>query len=180
MVTTAPGRSRVSAKAIVSKLWRGLLGAEKYVGLLGMLVMTFSVFLSVFFRYVFVSPIRGAEELARYTMVWVVFLGSAVTITMRAHLSASITEYFFSTGKSRLVIQCLRDLIGVAFCFFFLFYGWEFLIDSVKLETRTQDLDVPLWLFQGAFFVGGILFLLQYGVLFVESVVNLRKEFRGD
>lgn len=167
------GNSKAPVKFIVKKVWHGLMVVERYLGVAGMIVMTFSVFINVIMRYGFQSTIRGAEELARFTMVWVVFIGSAIGIRRNNHLTTSITDIIFKTEKSRLLLDFIRNFIMVVFSALFLSYSYSFLHDSIKFAVHSQDLEIPMWMPQSAFFVGAALFLLEFLVNFVESVINL-------
>ena len=44
------------------------------------LAMTITVIIQVFFRFVIQSPLRWTEELARYLMIWLVLMASAIAM----------------------------------------------------------------------------------------------------
>jgi TRAP-type C4-dicarboxylate transport system permease small subunit len=53
-------------------------------------VIVCSVFLQVFFRYVLQAPLSWTEELARSCLVWLTFVGSALTIRAKGHFTLEI------------------------------------------------------------------------------------------
>jgi TRAP-type C4-dicarboxylate transport system permease small subunit len=52
-------------------------------------VITITIFVQVVLRYVFLSPVRWAEELTRYLMVWISCLGSAYAVRKAMHVNFS-------------------------------------------------------------------------------------------
>jgi TRAP-type C4-dicarboxylate transport system permease small subunit len=63
-------------RRVVFGLWRLLLAGT-------MITMTVSVGLGVITRYVFDAPLFWTEEVARYALVWMTFLGSAELFRVR-------------------------------------------------------------------------------------------------
>ncbi len=49
-------------------------------------VMVVVVFLQVIFRFVIRSSLPWSEELARYLMVWIVFLGASIGVKRKSHI----------------------------------------------------------------------------------------------
>lgn len=67
-------------------------------------IMSIVTLIQVLFRYVFKLPLSWTEELARFLFVWVVFLGSAVSVKELGHVGV---EYFVSRlsfNKRRLLL----------------------------------------------------------------------------
>lgn len=54
------------------------------------LAMTITVIIQVFFRFVIQSPLRWTEELARYLMIWLVLMASAIAMRNRSHLQVDV------------------------------------------------------------------------------------------
>jgi len=48
-------------------------------------LMVLAVLLQVFYRYVLLSPLSWSEELARFTFVWITFLGGAMALGKHLH-----------------------------------------------------------------------------------------------
>ena len=70
----------------------GLARLEEWVLTAAFSVMGVVLLAQVFFRYVLNAPLIWSEELARYLLVWVTFLGIPYGIRHRAHIEM---EYFF-------------------------------------------------------------------------------------
>ncbi len=90
------------------------------------------VFLQFFSRYVLNSSIGWTEEIARYLLIAVTFVGSAMAVRKRSHIAVEfIRRYFSENGRWRLTV--LNDALCV------LFYGSSIWI-SAKLAMRTKQM----------------------------------------
>ena len=56
------------------------------------LAMTITVIIQVFFRFVIQSPLRWTEELARYLMIWLVLMASAIAMRNRSRPSGRCSD----------------------------------------------------------------------------------------
>ena len=59
--------------------------------------------MQVVFRYVLMIPLPWTEELARFTLVWVTFLGAASVTRRKLHLAVDILISKLSPGKARVL-----------------------------------------------------------------------------
>jgi TRAP-type transport system small permease protein len=109
------------------------------------LVLTFSVMgvallSQVFFRYILNAPLIWSEELARYLLVWLTFLGINYGIRHRAHIEM---EYFFTKFPRILqrVIPIVTQVFTVGCVLLFLpgalrFVSAQWAIDSSALQIN--------------------------------------------
>ncbi|KKM09916.1 hypothetical protein SY88_16455 [Clostridiales bacterium PH28_bin88] len=81
--------------------------------LLGTMVVV--VFLQVIFRFILKSSLPWSEELARYLMVWAVFIGASMGAKVGAHIGV---EAFVKLLPQRIgrYAPVLAGLITAAFC----------------------------------------------------------------
>jgi TRAP-type C4-dicarboxylate transport system permease small subunit len=79
-------------------------------------------FLQVFFRYVLNSPLFASEEIARLLGVWLTFLGSALAVRYREHISVDIV-YLRVGEHSRKIFDLVSDIILLGFNAFLLVQG---------------------------------------------------------
>ena len=64
----------------------------EYVIAAMMAAKTIVISMQVFTRYVLNDPLTWTEEVARYLMVWVCFLGSAMALKYGEHISVSFIQ----------------------------------------------------------------------------------------
>jgi C4-dicarboxylate transporter DctQ subunit len=80
--------------------------------IVGVVVITLTVFLAVLSRYVFVSPIVWTIEIARFFFVWIVLLGVSITERYEAHFR--VTTFVDTLSQSvRIFVNLLADLVVI-------------------------------------------------------------------
>lgn len=78
-------------------------------------VMTIVVFLQVVVRYFTDTAIPWAQELSRFTMVWMVFLGAIAAAVNNEHIEVDALVRRFR-GRTRLVMDGIRYFFILVFC----------------------------------------------------------------
>lgn len=77
-------------------------------------VMTFTLIIQVFLRYVLKTSIPFSEELARYLMIWVVFLAAGLALKEDAHISIRVLVDRFR-GRARLWLNLGAQILLLIF-----------------------------------------------------------------
>ena len=80
------------------------------------LAMTITVIIQVFFRFVIQSPLRWTEELARYLMIWLVLMASAIAMRNRSHLQVDVLTSALPQ-KPKRILTAIVDLLTIVFLF---------------------------------------------------------------
>lgn len=129
-------------------------------------VMILVVFAQVCCRYFLNAPLPWAEEVARYTMIWIVYLGASVGINRGAHVGFS----FFVEKSSPKVAKILAIISTTAVALFVTFYTYYgVLICQRTAEQLTASLQIPMAVVYAALPISGILCLFQL----VNAFINL-------
>jgi TRAP-type C4-dicarboxylate transport system permease small subunit len=90
------------------------------------------VFLQFFTRYVLNSSLGWTEEIARYLLIAVTFLGAAMAVRKRSHIAVEFCyRYFGAGGRHRLALA----VDGICL-FFYGFAAWL----TADLALRTKQL----------------------------------------
>lgn len=76
--------------------------------------MTFMLIIQVFLRYVLRTSIPFSEELARYLMIWVVFLAAGLALKEDAHISIRVLVDRLR-GRTRLWLNLVAQILLLAF-----------------------------------------------------------------
>lgn len=104
-----------------------------------MVVMSLTTFSNVAARYFFNSPIQWAEELARYSFIWVVFLGAVVCTKRNRHIAIDFLQQMLAPhGSAWLRVFVDACTIGVASAI--AYYGWTL---TTRATQITATLKVP-------------------------------------
>lgn len=146
---------------------------EKLMEIAGALLMAticVVVFIGVVYRYLLNSPIGWIEEVARYALVWVTYIGSFLALRRSRHLSIDILAKRLSP-KAQKVLNVTAMLVVLPFCYVLIVFGFYYA--RVFMDQGTPYLDIPL---------GYIYFILPFiGVLLTyELVVRMFHVLKGE
>jgi TRAP-type C4-dicarboxylate transport system permease small subunit len=135
---------------LLSRLVEGLV-------ILGATVIVTMVTTEVILRYIFSNSLIFTEELSRYLMVWIVFLGSALAIRDGSHIRISILA-------NRLSPRLQQHMQLAAYCLTLIFL-LVITIEGLKILPRQLyqmciTIDISLFYFYLAIPVGSILMII--------------------
>ncbi|MFC7376735.1 TRAP transporter small permease [Brachybacterium sp. GCM10030267] len=88
----------------VHRLRRVLAGTLLWFAVALLVLMTALVLYQVFTRYVLGSPVAFTEELVRYALIWVSFVGATYAFLQREHMALTIV-------RDRLPVRARRGLV---------------------------------------------------------------------
>jgi len=111
----------------------------------------------VVLRYGFSHSLIFTEELSRYLMVWIVFLGSALAIRDGSHININFLINRFS-WKVRKWVLAAAHLLSVAFLVVVMVEGIRIL--PQQFYQMCVTLDLPVFYFYLAIPVGCVLMIL--------------------
>ena len=77
-------------------------------------ILAFVVFLQFFTRYVLNDSLGWTEEIARFLLIAVTFIGSIMAVRKRAHIAVEFL-YRWVPRPARRVAQTLIDLVSIVF-----------------------------------------------------------------
>lgn len=145
--------------------------------LIGVLILTASIilFANVVARYVFNLGLPWAEELVRYQIVWMVFLGASVAARQGIHIGVDILIKFSPPAIGR-VVDLAVHAIAVVFCAFVVFYGAELIAQTRAFGQISPAMQVPMWLVQLAIPVGSALMGLRFAQQFFRTLLRREQE----
>ncbi len=109
-----------------------------------LLLTTLVLFVNVVLRYAFSSSTSWAEELIRYLMIWVTFIGGAVCVRRGAHIRMDFVMTMLPEGAARLLTRFVY-LIAAGFCAALLVYSVRLVRFTVELEQTSPAMGVPMW-----------------------------------
>lgn len=139
--------------------------------LLALLVLT--PLAQVVMRGVFNVPMSGAEELARYFLICLTFIGAAYVTEQGGQIRMEEFQGLMP-ARARWVLQLVIELSGVAM-FAVLFIAAVTTIAN-NLNNQTATLEMPFWLFMGPLAVGSLLLVVETALMFVHTLKRRRPE----
>jgi TRAP-type transport system small permease protein len=96
-------------------------------------VMTGTVILSVFFRYVLNDALSWTDEVARYLMIWIAWIGAGPAIRQGGHIAVDLLVTRLPAPIGRIV-TVLGQLAAIAFLGVVLFYSLS-LMGRMGMQT---------------------------------------------
>lgn len=148
------GIINMEKKNIITKINDGFCKVEKTITWVVFAIMLALLLIQVFCRYLFEMPLAWAEELVRYTYIAVSFLGAAVALRERTHISIDILPSIINSkvkdeNKKRLIndgLNLFADVVQLALFIVLTIWMAEYTIDlDVKNQITTAN-QWPMWL----------------------------------
>lgn len=132
------------------------------------------VFLQFFSRYVLNDSVAWTEEIARYLLIWVTFVGGAVAMRRRSHIAVEVLLHFLSPPAVR-VLGFLIDVLVVGFV---ALLSWYAILITERMQIQTMTvIEWPMSIVYGGVAVGCFLMLWRAVQCFVA---NMRRGWRPD
>ena len=131
------------------------------------LAMTVIVVAQVFARYVLNSSLFWSEELARYCLVWISFLGASVAYHDRVHPGVNPFGSRLPMTMER-ILTVLVHLVSMGLFFIMIVHGFGFAA-FVRLQI-TPALAIPKWIIMGILPLSGMIFMV-HGVRFLVQEI---------
>jgi TRAP-type C4-dicarboxylate transport system permease small subunit len=76
----------------------------------------------VLFRYAFDSPIVWGDEIVRYSLIWMTFIGTAMATKENQHIRVDVIDQVLSK-RGQKITDGFVDVVVVAFMVFLIHYG---------------------------------------------------------
>ena len=127
------------------------------------LTMTLVVAVQVFFRYVLNQSLFWSEELARFLLVWLSFLGASVAYRRKVHPGIDVLTSRIPDIPRKLCVIIVH-VVSLIFFLVLIFYGCRFAY-FVRLQI-SPALYVPKWVIFSIVPVSGLVFLI-HGITFL-------------
>ncbi len=114
---------------------------EYLIASIFVLIMVVSISIEVLFRYFFNMPLSWCEELARFAMIWMSFIGTAIAYRHRDLVTMNIIDRIVSRRVS-IVCNILASVLALSF-FGILLYG-EIQLQIIASASKSLALGIPM------------------------------------
>ncbi|MBG9588286.1 TRAP transporter small permease [Cytobacillus firmus] len=143
---------------VVKKIVDSLNAFIKWILILLFFIMVIVVFLQVLFRFVLDQPLAWTEELSRYLLVWITFLGAGFAVSVKAH--PSIELLFEKANQAvRRVLLALSTVLVVFFFYQIIVNSFVF-IERSMMQT-SPALQLPMGMVYMVIPIASILFVIN-------------------
>ncbi|WP_353733679.1 TRAP transporter small permease [Syntrophothermus sp.] len=133
--------------------------ALELIGVLALLSIETLLVVQVVARLVFSISLSWAEELARYSHIWLVFVGAAVATCWDAHIQVDFFTAFLPKGALR---QLRLGVAVLGAVFSSLFFSSAVLLISQLWATQTASTGMPFPVFFMPVVIGGAFLIVAF------------------
>jgi TRAP-type transport system small permease protein len=88
---------------------------EDWLAMLVFWSLAFIVFLQFFTRYVLNDSLAWTEEIARYGLMWVTFIGGAMVTRRKTHIAVELMSNLMPAGPVRQTLLAFVDIVTLGF-----------------------------------------------------------------
>ena len=134
---------------------------EGYVCVVLLIAMSIIIFLQVVCRFILKSSLPWSEELSRYLLVWVSFLGGAYGVRTGAHLGVEAVILLLPK-KVQNIIRIVVDFICIALCSIVLKFGIDIVATQLKRMQYSPAMRIPMAYVYMAIPIGMAVFIIRY------------------
>jgi len=133
--------------------------------------MIVAALLGVAFRYIMLSPFEWTEELARFLMLWLGFLGMNIALRKNQHIAINFFGDRLPPGLSRFMGYCI-DVLVALFLYYLLKQGY---LMTTRTLMTASTLGISMFWIYMAVPLGALLTVIQ---LILNVTMKVLKECR--
>ena len=152
-----------------------LAKCENWIVASGLIVATLIVIYNVVMRYAFKASVIWAEEMVRYIMIWVTFIGASLCIRHNIHVKIEILQNKLPFKWAKIQATVIY-VICIAGSIFLAYLG---VVMTARIATSLQTSPTltwfPMWIVNLAIPLFGILAVKDYTQLLVLNLVRKDK-----
>lgn len=152
----------------MNKLLKPLEWIENSIAVISMTVVSLLIFAQVVSRYGFNYTPVWSEELARFLVVWSIFIGVAIGVRNNQHIGVDAVIRFLP-HKLKLASEVLLNLIGVVVLGILICNSYEFIQHTREFEQLSPAMRIPMYIPYIAMPVGLSLSIVH----FIHNIVKL-------
>lgn len=146
---------------------------EEYALLLLFPLMVAVVFTATLARYFNLFPMFWGEEVARYIMVFMAYIGAGLAMKWGAHVGVNFFTDRFKNRKIRLLLEGFRLGIILFFCAMIIYYFKSIIAHQISMGQTTPALFLPMWAPYSAVPLGMFLVAIRAWQAFRETIAAM-------
>ncbi|QOY35312.1 TRAP transporter small permease [Anaerobacillus isosaccharinicus] len=140
---------------------------ENFVIATGLIFISGLIFVNVISRYFFGTSINWAEELARYIIVWITFIGISTCTRFDDHVKIEVLTNKFRQSI-REIIKKIVNVVNTLLALYLFYLGFVITINMYNIGNKSVTMGMPIWLLYLAVPIGTFLMSFQ----FLKKVLN--------
>lgn len=163
-----PARGEMKA---VEQVVRAILFCVRVLGGLLLFASAVLIVVNAVGRYVFAAPILWGEEILRYALLWMVFLGAVLVTWDDRHLRMDLLSATLK-GRKQILVRALSIFVFLGLTLYVAYHS----LTPVSLFARTgqvsQIAEIPM-------VIPHAIIPISMVLMFLAIVVRIRSHLRG-
>ena len=154
----------------MKKLWDGIQNIIEFISAILILVMIALLFANSISRYLFDYSFAWCEEICRFFLIAIVFLGINIAIKKQVLLKIDILETSLHGNSLARLLKIALAILAVVTQIFFTYSGFCYLIEAGML-SKSSALAIPMWC---------VYLVVPFGYLFAicQELIELAKSVK--
>ena len=153
---------------------------QKWILAFCMLFATGLLFTNVVLRYFFHGSITWAEEVLRYSAVWMTFIGASTCVKEDSHICIDILSGMLKP-RAKKFFNIFLNVVGVVFGVIFLVISCRFVVQIQATGQVSATIgNVPMYLIYMCFPISFVLYIIRSVEGIVRNVNALRRGEEGE
>ena len=157
---------------------------EKYLLAFVMYALVAVLFINVLFRFVFFVPSAWADELARFTFIWLVFLGASAAMYKWEHIDINLIDVILKKliknneilfNKILNAVKKFAVISTISFLAYLIAVYGKYLQKVIELDSQSMFLGVGLVVPMSAVYVCSAL-MLFHAVCYLIIPEHIQKQ----
>lgn len=145
-----------------------------------MLFATGLLFTNVVLRYFFHGSITWAEEVLRYSAVWMTFIGASTCVKEDSHICIDILSGMLKP-RGKAILNILLHGIGIIFGVVYLILSYRFVMQIQATGQVSATIgNVPMYLIYMCFPISFVLYAIRSVEGIIRNVKALKKGEEGE
>ena len=145
---------------------------ERYIMAVLLALLTCTVAYDVICRYVLDAGQAFVQELARYTMMFMIFVGIPYGMKYSAHLRADIIASFLP--KTKKVFDVVGDAFMVVFGLLLIIWGLPKFQYVMEMGQTSAVLRLPIWILYFVFWLGWVLMCARFAQKYILKIYRFK------
>lgn len=133
---------------------------EELIIAISLLFVTALLFVNIVLRYGFSNNTTWAEELIRYVMIWITFIGGAVCFRKGVHVGVDFLMNLVK-GKAKKGLRLFVNIASIVFMIFLVKFSMDLVLFTMDTGQITPSLQIPLYYVYLAIPIGSLLSILH-------------------
>ncbi len=172
MARARPNRASAKVQPMLKKCYGVFCQTQNFLISAMLVALVGVVLLGAFCRYTQTAILNWPDELTRYLMVWIVFIGSGSAASNNTHFRI---EMLFSllTPRRRIIVNIFKAVLVSTLYAFAIYISRGLCRKMLMMGQVSPAMGIPMWIMYLSVPIGCALMLIQGLICDVREILSL-------